>query len=981
MPNSGSSNPIVYPQLPAQLAEEDVDKYFSFSKRDVEWVQSLTYSGDTRVALLCLLAGFQTLGYFPDMSALSPLVITHIALPLGVEPPRSLLLKPRTLYRHHQRIRHYLGVSAWNADARQLAQVTMEQSGVARSNLADLINAAIEKLVQSGYQLPALSTLRRLAGNVQYKQQNHLFHQIYRRLSEHQRKGLDALLDGDPISPFARVCRPIGKLTRKNVAETIERYEWLTDLLATQDLLKVVPPSKREQWAEEARRLDANELKKYTCERRITYLTCLIHVSRASLLDALVTLFLQIVRKIRRRAVDQLNAWLSDQQQSREQLLMLFRDVLHDFQAGQNPAACHDRITNRLKRAGGIEAVLHTCDDRLAYQAGDWRAFCAKPFRSQRAVLLAIADTLQPQSVNKDTGLLLALQWILALRSDRDTWIKLDLDLSFLPAPWHQRVGDDADPGVYHRRLLEIAIVFELASGLRSGALYIEGAVSFSHYQDQLFALESEPDAVNDYLQEREFPATGELFVAELHAELTRACRYFEQEISEDGGIQLDAEGQPIVQRPLAQTTPASLRELEANLERRLPQRDVLEALYNADRWTGWSRHFRPPGRVRSQIDDPTTRSVLTAFTFGCGLGPAQASRHLDVAISAKQLRFVNRRHVGVEELRAACTNIIDQYAQFDLPSCWGAGESAAADGCLIATYTNNLNAQYHVRYQKVGGIAYRHVADNYIALFSHFIACGVHEAVFILDGVLKNTSSINPNRLHADTHGQSEAVFGLAYLLGIELMPRIRNWRSLNLYSPYPPSSMTRTRHLFHQAIQWDRIKAHWQDYLKLIMAIRSGRITPSAILSRLNSYSRKNPLYRALQELGRVIRTLYLLDWIQDETLRAAVTQGTNKVESFHAFAQHLNFGSHGVARTNDPIEQEKMTVYNQLVSNAVMLQNVVDQTHLLHDLHDEGRTVSEAELACLSPYMTQNLNRFGTYRTAPPTDAMEFELKLPQ
>ena len=242
----------------------------------------------------------------------------------------------------------------------------------------------------------------------------------------------------------------------------------------------------------------------------------------------------------------------------------------------------------------------------------DWRIklgigerFAQNLFDHNVRCSLAIADTLQPQSVNKDTGLLLALQWILALRSDRDTWIKLDLDLSFLPAPWHQRVGDDADPGVYHRRLLEIAIVFELASGLRSGALYIEGAVSFSHYQDQLFALESEPDAVNDYLQEREFPATGELFVAELHAELTRACRYFEQEISEDGGIQLDAEGQPIVQRPLAQTTPASLRELEANLERRLPQRDVLEALYNADRW----------GRAGAGTSDPLAACAHRSMT------------------------------------------------------------------------------------------------------------------------------------------------------------------------------------------------------------------------------------------------------------------------------------------------------------------------------------------------------------------------------
>jgi TnpA family transposase len=71
--------------------------------------------------------------------------------------------------------------------------------------------------------------------------------------------------------------------------------------------------------------------------------------------------------------------------------------------------------------------------------------------------------------------------------------------------------------------------------------------------------------------------------------------------------------------------------------------------------------------------------------------------------------------------------------------------------------------------------MAYRLVADNYIALFSRFIACETYEATYILDALLQNLSDVRPNRVHSDTRGQSAAVFGLAYLLGIELMPRTR--------------------------------------------------------------------------------------------------------------------------------------------------------------------------------------------------------------
>lgn len=62
------------------------------------------------------------------------------------------------------------------------------------------------------------------------------------------------------------------------------------------------------------------------------------------------------------------------------------------------------------------------------------------------------------------------------------------------------------------------------------------------------------------------------------------------------------------------------------------------------------------------------------------------------------------------------------------------------------------------------------------MALFSHFIPCGVGEAVYIIDDLLKTASDIQPDIVHADTQGQPLPVFGLGHLPGIQLMPRIRN-------------------------------------------------------------------------------------------------------------------------------------------------------------------------------------------------------------
>jgi hypothetical protein len=121
-------------------------------------------------------------------------------------------------------------------------------------------------------------------------------------------------------------------------------------------------------------------------------------------------------------------------------------------------------------------------------------------------------------------------------------------------------------------------------------------------------------------------------------------------------------------------------------------------------------------------------------------------------AVTAHMLSFVNRRHVTAEKIDAAMRDIIDCYHQFALPRAWGDGKSAAADGTQYRLYEQNLVADYHIRYGSFGAIAYHHVSDNYIALFSHFIPPGVWEAIYIIEGLLKNTSVIQPGRIHADT-------------------------------------------------------------------------------------------------------------------------------------------------------------------------------------------------------------------------------------
>ncbi len=134
--------------------------------------------------------------------------------------------------------------------------------------------------------------------------------------------------------------------------------------------------------------------------------------------------------------------------------------------------------------------------------------------------------------------------------------------------------------------------------------------------------------------------------------------------------------------------------------------------------------------------------------------------------------------------------------------------------------------AENHIRYGGYGGIAYHHISDNYISLFSHFIPCGVWEAVYIIEGLLKNESDVQPDTLFADTQGQSTPVFALSYLLGIKLMPRIRNIKALKFYRPTKDTVYQHINALFSDAIDWSLIETHWQDLMRVVLSIQSGKM-----------------------------------------------------------------------------------------------------------------------------------------------------------
>lgn len=181
--------------------------------------------------------------------------------------------------------------------------------------------------------------------------------------------------------------------------------------------------------------------------------------------------------------------------------------------------------------------------------------------------------------------------------------------------------------------------------------------------------------------------------------------------------------------------------------------------------------------------------------------------------------------------------------------------------------------------------------------------------------------------------------MFAFTYLLGIKLMPRIRNWKDLIFFRPSMNVTYKHIDGLFKDAIDWELIRTHWQDLMQIALSIYTGRVSSPILLRKLSHYSHKNRLYLAAQELGRVQRTVYLLRWISDLSLRSGVTAGTNSVEGYHALTKWLQFGTEGVIQENDPDEQQKRIRYLGLLASALIYWNVIEISRAIDELVSQG------------------------------------------
>ena len=967
-----------YPSLKPDPTPRELAELYTPTKDEQLLAAGIGKRALPRMAALIHLKVFQRLGYFISLAEVPPVIREHIAQQVGVvRPPPAADLKrfeasgSRTAL--FATLRRHLNVKPMNPGGHAWLEVVADTAAETKHAVADIINVMLEELVHHRYELPAFSTLDRMAYRAREKSNNRYFSAITNQLTAHTRTLIDSLLKtatGESVSAWQMLKRepkrPTNKETRTYI-QHIRRLQYLVEQLPKPD----VPVPKLKQFRHLARALNAAEMAELKPQKRYALAVIFIRAQHAQSLDDAADLFIRLMQNLENNARQKLLSFQQERVQKTDMLVGQLKDILGAYQLEGTDTQRVDAIGTTL--VAEVDELLNECEQHLAYAGRNHLPFLLQPYKMVRAQLLNCIGIASPKASSEDQVAERLIEALYKLRDNRADIVPLDMlgltedkDFRWMSGQWKRlvlvRPSGKGRAEAVHRRYFELAVMHAVKDDLKSGDLFIKYGERYDDYREQLVDDETFEREVGDYGQVTGIETDPGTFVAMLKSAMSQRAHDIDATFPENAHAEI-VDGRLILRKPPRSEIVEAAARIDALITERMEAASIVDVMIDTERWLDLHKLFRPLAGTDSRLEDLRMRVITTLFCYGCNLGPVQTAKSIK-GLSRRQISWLNLKYVSEDLLDKAIVKVINAYNKFELPGYWGTGKHASADGTKWNLYEQNLLSEHHIRYGGYGGIGYYHVSDKFIALFSHFISCGTYEGIHILDGLMTNESDIRPDTIHGDTQAQSYPVFALAHLLGIQLMPRIRGIQDLKFHRPEPGNVYRNINALFSDVIDWRLIELHLPAMLRVAVSIKTGKITPSAILRRLGTYSRKNKLYFAFVELGKVIRTMFLLSYIGDVGLRKVIHAETNKSEQFNGFAQWSFFGGEGIIAENIRHEQRKVIKYNHLVANMIILHNVVGMTKVLQELRDEGTEITLEILGGLAPFRTAHINRFGDY-----------------
>jgi TnpA family transposase len=949
-------------RFPDTIDRRDLARYFRLDSDDLRFVRQQN-GAPGRLGIALQLCSLRWLGFVPDeLSAAPSDAIATVAESLDV-PARAVFdysVRAPTRREHRLAVREHAGfVTAGEAELESLRGWLLERA-LEHERPSLLFSQACVELHRRRVERPAIDRVMRLVAWARERAHEQTFERLVPQLTDERRAALDALLAasaGERTRHAWLRSRPTAVSGRAMRAELEKRRFLIEEVGAGRFDLGGLPPNRRRWLAQTGRHSSNQALARLGPERRYPVLMCFCAEALERVTDDALEVYDRALgaadRAAQRKREELERRARRDTHTTVGRFVDLARVVLEAHDAGADALRLIDRpigldrLRQDLGRAQQINRPVDGHLDLLIDSSGP----------SGRKLLGTLLGGLEFKATGGDADELLgALRLIAQLAGTSRRWLPGFSPSAFVDSQWRAHVVDRGR-GRLDRRAYELCAAYELRSALRAGRVWVPG--SRRHEDPAGFLLPGDRwrDIREEFTATVERSLNGDERLGELTVEQAELATRLGQ------ARDLEAEARLADGELIAETDPVGESDTLARLiEQRLPEVDLADLLIEVDGWTGFTGHLVPlsGNRSRSSEMPSVLYAAITAQATNLGLtGMARASE-----FSYQQLEWATEHYLREETLTDASACLVDYHHDLSLTGAWGTGRLSSSDGQRFASRTRGPGTAALPRYfghRRRGLQIYSWTSDQYSQYASKVVAATVRDATHTLDGILDNQTLLPIAEHTTDTHGYTEMIFGIFDLLGLRFAPRIRDLDRQRLYR-YGTSPSTDIDELLKHKLRPELITPYWDELLRLAASLRHGWAPTSLLLTRLQAGSRRNPLARALQEYGRLIKTNFVLAWLVDGELRRRVGRQLNKGEQLHALRRFLFYANEGHVRHRTPEQQTGQALCLSIVVNAIIVWNTIYTQRVLDQLRADGQLITASEIEQISPLPHQHINAYG-------------------
>ena len=878
-----------------------------------------------------------------------------LAAQLGLKPDDLVEYATReeTRREHLAALREFYGYKMFTGRGSRDLKVWLEsEAETARSN-EDLARRFVEQCRATQTILPGITVIERLCADALVAAERRIDARIADRLDDETRSRLDALLTETADGSVARfdwlrqfeVCQNSADMNR-----LLDRLEFLQGMAVHASILSGVQPHRIARLRRQGERYFAGDLRDISGDRRLAILAVCALEWRSAIADAVVETHDRIVGKTWREAKRACDVRADDAKAA-------LKDTLHGFsnfgsallEAHEDQASLIDAVQNAggwLSLRGLVATAAQLTDtlaaDPLAHVVHGYHRFRRYAPRMLQALDIHAAPVAEP---------LLAAASIVA-----GTETTGDRPLTFLrrASKWHRHLNKDDG-----HRLWEVAVLCHLRDAFRAGDIWLAHSRRYGDLKDALVPTEvarATPRLAMPYEPET-WLADRKSRLAEGLQRLARATRAgaIPGGSIEDGVLKIDR---------LTANVPEEADAMVLDLYKRLPEIRITDLLLEVDDEIGFTEAFT---HLRTGVpckDRVGMLNVLLAEGLNLGLSKMAGATNTHDYF---QLSRLSRWHVESEAMARALAMVIEGQSALPMARFWGGGTSASSDGQFFPTTRqgeamNLINAKYG---HEPGLKAYTHVSDQFGPFATQTIPATVNEAPYILDGLLMTDAGQKIREQYADTGGFTDHVFAVTALLGFQFIPRIRDLPSKRLYLFDPSACPKELKGLIGGKVREHVISSNWPDILRSAATMVAGAMPPSQLLRKFSAYPRQHELAVALREIGRVERTLFIIDWLLDADMQRRAQIGLNKGEAHHALKNALRIGRQGEIRDRTSEGQHFRMAGLNLLTTIIIYWNTKHLGQAVASRRRNSLDCSPDLLAHISPLGWAHILLTGEYR----------------